>query len=170
MVKVYFNKLIDCPNTDIEVYKEINPIPFTISIGENLLFPTTIYCRNLTGENLIEFRFNKETNVLFEITLVAIENNSVEKQTILQDISYDSSLFYECKIIEEGSLLEGSASVEIFRTKDAIFYLLDKTEKKDLDHFQIGKDVFIGVDSNKFLKSVLIKNLTQENLMDIFGY
>ena len=52
-------------------------IPFSITFGNNITVPETIYTRNLNGENFIEFRFDNNNKSLYEITLVAIQSDTI---------------------------------------------------------------------------------------------
>lgn len=170
MLKLEFYKISDCPKTKIEFYSSINPIPLSISIGEHLTFPNTIYCRNLNGENFIEFRFDKSNKELFEISLVTIQNESVKSIDELPSIKYDSTQYFVCKIIDTESNLEDNLTVVVFRMNNFLCLIFDDTKQTGLNYFQVGQNLHIGVDKNFFLKSILLSNLSSENLFDIFGF
>ena len=168
MLKLIFKKVNSSPNTKIALYSSMNPIPFSLSIGKYQLMPTTIYSRNLNGENFIEFRFDSENHNLYEISLVAIQNDSVIAR--YSSIVEKTEEFYVCNIVEEESLLEDKLPIEIERDKTSICINLLNRNPSEIKYFAIGGNCFIGVNDNFYLVSIFINKLSEENIKDIFGY
>ncbi|RFS19982.1 hypothetical protein DVR12_19850 [Chitinophaga silvatica] len=134
----------------------------------NVLLPETIYARNISGENFIEFRFDSGTKRLYEITLVAIQNNTVkllEDRYISTKVSINNE-FFNC-YIDEDSDSEISLPMQILRseTSISIFWSIN-----DLNYYSVSENCLIGVDRNNFLCSISIMKLSKEELFEIFGF
>lgn len=165
MLKVDFNKIDRIPYVELSIYSSLNPIPFSLKMRRASLLPETIYSRNLCGENFIEFRFEKETKQLYEITLVTVQDNTVElvDNILIKEISDG---FFAC-LINEKSELEISIPIEIKRSPHALSLVWDKNI---LNHFSITDNCIIGVGENNYLSSVTLTSLNKEILIEIFGF
>lgn len=165
---VDLTKIAEAPNRKIEVYNNINRIPLDITIGNYPNIPNTIYCENSSGENFIEFRFDKESKNLFEITLVAIQSDTVLRKVLSEQIKKDE--FYICKISEENSLLKGTLPMMIEKDKSSICIRFFEETDSLIIYFSIAENCFIGIDNNNYLKSILINGLSEKDIKEIFGF
>jgi hypothetical protein len=168
MIKLNFKKVDTSPNAKMEFYSSINPIPFSLMIGKYHSLPTTIYSRNLSGENFIEFRFDKANHNLYEISLVAIQNDSVINRSLSKEIKVEG--FYICNLIENNSLLEDTLPIEIERDKNSICINLLNNKSSKIAYFPISNNSFLGIDDDCYLVSIFINKLSDKNIRDIFGY
>jgi hypothetical protein len=149
-------------------YTPINPIPFSINMNWSETFPSTIYCRNLSGENFIEFRFDKSNQILFEISMISIQNDSIQNTSSI-DVNIGKDKYFASKIIEEESICEDQQNAIIYRTPKSFCIVFGDKKMPDLVYYQIAEDIFLGIDDNFYLRSVLLDNLLRTDLVDIFG-
>jgi hypothetical protein len=170
MLKLEFKAIESCPRTKIDFYNNINRIPFSISIGEYSSLPSTIYSRNMHGENFIEFRFDKDKLNLYEISLVTIQNSSVIKTPSNPLPVFGNMEFYVCNICEEESLLEGCLPMEIERDNNSVHINLKANYSSIFKYFSIGNNCSLGVSSDFYLKSIYLHGINKEDIFDIFGY
>ena len=162
-MKLYFNKTILKPFSELILYSSLNPIPVILRLSNNTVLPETIYTRNLAQENFIELRFNKETKKLYEITIVAIQESTVELTT------YDwecENNYYEC-YIKGDSELETSKPFQILRSEKSL--TLSWGEQSS-ERYSIAKNCILGVDINDNLCSIILLNLTNEMIYEILGF
>jgi hypothetical protein len=165
MIKVFFKKLSGTQGCDLTVYSSLNPVPFSLAFRKDSI-PTTIYARNLYGENFIEFRFDNNSKQLYEITLVAIQNNTVD---IVDYSLLDNTLFretFECLIMED-SRFEVSLPIKIYRNNNSISIVWDNTV---LDYYRVSEKCIVGVNSCQCLSSITLVDLRGEEIIDIFGF
>jgi hypothetical protein len=168
MLKVNFEKVNSRPYTKMNLYSNINPIPFSLSIGKYDLMPSIIYSRNLYGENFIEFRFDKENRNLYEISLVAIQDDAVMNKSSDKEVKTDE--FYICNIIEEESTLEDVVPMGIERNKNSISINLLSNKSSEIKYFAIGDNCFIGISADSYIASVFLNELNEENIKQIIGF
>lgn len=139
-------------------------IPFSLLIGDFATLPETIYARNLNGENFIEFRFEQNSKQLYEITMVALDVNTIIKVDHIS-IKGMGNKYFSC-LINEGDGLNISAPTKIYRSLDAFSLVWDNDT---LNYFSITNTCVLGVNGNSDLSSVTITSLTEEQLVKIFG-
>lgn len=166
MLKVNFKKIKEEPNVNA-VYSD-DYIPFSVTIGTYTDFPETIYARNLSGENFIEFRFDKNNQNLYEISLVAVQNDSVQEIKLL-DLSVKDGSFYNC-LIEKDSKLDFSQPIEIYRSHNSICVSWDIEEEKTTDYYAMTNNCMLGVNSKSYLTAVVLTKLSQDDIFNIFGF
>lgn len=162
-IKLRFEKATKLISSDLEVYNSENRIPFSIKINYPGNRPTSIYCELSEGENFIEFWFNKETKKLYEIAIIAIQQDAVKLATDDWVIGDD---FYVC-YIDCDSELHISKPVEILRSDKSLCFFWGKQPTYT---YPIAKNCMLGVDSDKSLCSVLLVNLTKEMVYEILGF
>ena len=167
MIKVSFEKTEVCPNVELSTYNAISRIPFSIKIGSHSTIPETIYARNLSGENFIEFRFDQNTNRIYEITLVTIQDNTVFN---IQSIKDDASIgnYYNC-LITEDSELDSSVPMKIYRNSNYVKVVFGEIEA-NMNYFSLHDNYKLGVNSNGALSSIILTSLNEQAVLDIFGF
>jgi hypothetical protein len=165
MIKINFKEVKEIPESKLVVYNDVTRIPFEIEIGNNLADLEPQYTRYIVNQNFIEFRFRKEDNILYNIVLVSFDDNSISKADSCINIA-NNSQFYSC-ILEENSD-EVENLIEIGRGEDFIAISFSRHEK--IEYYAISKDCLIGIDPNSNLVSVIISNLSDSELIDVFGY
>lgn len=169
MIKVNFKKTISEPFCELTVYSSLNPIPLMLKLSNASVLPETIYSRNLAGENFIEFRFNKETKKLYEITIVAIQENTVK----LDVYDWDSigSQYYECFINDENDdesdELIFSEPIQILRSPKSLSF---SWGEEISEKYAIAQNCILGIDSKENLCSIILINLTNELVYEILGF
>jgi len=162
-MKVYFKKVNFKPFAELNTYSSLNPIPFTLKFQRSHFLPETVYARNLEGENFIEFRFNKETKQLYEITLVAIQEDTVVSGI---DSPFNDDELFEC-YIDDDSELEISNPVQILRSDSSLHFSWCKCPPKT---YAITKICGLGVDNDNNLCSLSLVGLDEELIRDILGF
>lgn len=167
MIKVSFEKTAVCPNVEFSTYNSISRIPFSIQIGSHSNLPETIYARNLSGENFIEFRFDQNTNRLYEITLVTIQDNTVFNIESIKDAA-SSGHYYSC-LITEDSELDSSIPMKIYRTTHCIKVVFGEIEA-NINYFFLHDNYKLGVSPNGALSSIILTSLNEQAVLDIFGF
>jgi len=168
MLKVDFKKIKNPPDTKIEFYDSINRIPLSITIGYYPSLPNTIYCENSSGQNFIEFRFDKGCYNLYEVSLVAIQNDTVINPSL--STTEKAEDFYVCSLIENESLFKDTVPMEIERGESSVCINLHTEKLSKVMYFPISGNCAIGVDENSYLVSILLHQLSEENVKDIFGF
>jgi len=165
MIKINLNRTNSEPFSEFSIYNSLNPIPATLKLSNALVLPDTIYSRNLAGENFIEFRFNKETRRLYEITIVAIQEETVKLDTY--NCSNNDGDYYECFIKDGECELEFSKPIQILRSENSLNFSWDgETSKKHA----ISKNCILGTDVYGNLCSIILINLTSEIIYEILGF
>jgi len=136
-------------------------IPFSYSLRDVTILPETIYARNLSSENFIEFRFDFQTKRLYEITLVSIQPNAARD---VDNIHLDNhkDAYYAC-LLENNSELQISQPVKIFKSSNA----LSLSWSTVVDYFPVGNDFYIGIDANSSLCGVVVTSLSEIMLAKI---
>ncbi|MDR2274872.1 MAG: hypothetical protein LBF27_28445 [Sphingobacterium sp.] len=162
-MKLYFNSITSEPFSEVISYTSLNPIPVTLKLSNSKVLPDTLYARNLSGENFIEFRFNRETRKLYEITIVAIEEDTVKLDG---DNWIGGDEFYEC-CIEDEDELDISEPIQILRSNKSLCFFWGE---KPFHIYPIAKNCMLGVDRDKKLCSVLLVNLNNELVYEILGF
>ena len=170
MIKVNFEKRYDSPKSKLELYTSITRIPFLLTIGEITSFPETIYCNNMDGENFIEFRFDAQSNALFEITLVTFSRDVVKRMTEVVRMNLRRSDFFICKILREEGKLEDSVSMKIIRTEKSLCLVLNDASFPSIRYFQVALNCYLGVDEDMNLTSILLLDITNDEINQILGF
>ena len=162
-MKVYFNKTNSEPFSSLISYSALYPIPFTLKLTSSETLPDTIYARNLSGENFIEFRFNKETKQLYEITVVAIQEDTVKSEV---GVKSGNVIFFDC-YVDENSELEISKPVQVLRTDESLcFSWSNQVSKK----YTIAKNCILGTDGSDNLCYIRVTYLNKDIIYDILGF
>lgn len=169
MIKVVFEERKISLALGLSLYSSLNPVPFSLTWGNIDMLPETIYARNLNGENFIEFRFNKDTKLLYEISMVAIDSRSVVNMTAIGKNNINTTLF-NCIIDEDNSQLDNSDPVTVYRSNDAIEITWSTEGKQDISYFSLSPNCSVGTDHNLYLVSVVLSNLTEDQIFDVFGF
>lgn len=163
-MKVYFKKVNSEPLCELYTYSSVNPIPFTLKLKRYDFLPETIYTRNMVGENFIEFRFIKETKQLYEITLVAIEEDTVKSGR--DDNQLNTEDLFEC-YIDDCSELDISKPMQISRAKKTLYFFWGELSSKT---YPISEICGLGVDEHNNLCSLSLVGLNEELIFDILGF
>ena len=158
-----FNKSVSEPFIELITYSSLNPIPLILKLSKDAELPETIYTRNLAGENFIELRFNKKTKKLYEITIVAIQEDSV-KLGVNDCISSDE--FYEC-YIEDDRELDISKPIQILRSDESLLFSWGAPPSQ---LYTIAENCILGVDVEKKLSAIFLINLSNEVIYEILGF
>lgn len=166
MIKVTFERLENEPITNT-MYDD-DYIPFSITIGTYPSLPSTIYGRNLSGENFIEFRFDRENCNLYEISLVAIQNNTIEDISLLE-IDFKRNEYYDCLIDEASSELDNSDPIKILRNESSIIVNWCKEDHINMQYFALSSKCSVGINSSSYLTSVMLTGLTKKDIDNILG-
>jgi hypothetical protein len=169
MIKVKFKKSNDNPKMVRELYTDITRLPFSVTIGPYTSLPTTIYARDISGANFIEFRFDKDFLNLYEISLLGVQNESIENREPYP-MPVTEGEFYSCNIEEDDSVLDGVSPLKIIRGKNAVCIEWIKIDQPDITYFAVAKDCYIGVDDESFISSVLLTGLNEEEIVTILGF
>jgi len=168
MIKLRFQLLHSPPKWKVEFYNNITRIPFSFSIGEYSAFTNTTYCRNLSGENFMEFRFDGESNSLFEVNCVSIQRDTIYNE--VPNLRNVNQGFYQCNLLKDESKLEDGLSTNILRGKDSLCFLFDGRDASSLNFFQVWNNFYLGVDDRMYLKSISLKELSEKDIFDILGF
>jgi hypothetical protein len=162
-MKVFFKKAVSEPSSVLTIYSSLNPIPFTLKINSLNSLPETIYTRNLSGENFIELRFCKNTKRLYEITLIALQIDTVK---IGGNNAVGNDVFYNC-YIDENCELDISKPIQIMRSDKSLSFIWGN---KISENYYIAKDCIIGIDANDYLCSISLIQLSKEEIYEILGF
>lgn len=127
------------------------------------VLPETVYTRNLAGENLFEFRFDKETRELYEITVVAIQQDTV--QSVVVETNINTKL-YEC-FLADASKLEISEPIKVLRSDKSLQFFWGN---QMTNSFTISKECILGVDDSDNLCALILTNLKKEVIYEIVGF
>jgi len=163
-MKLIFKKLSAVPYSELIIYNSLNRIPFTLKLNNAEILPETIYSRNLSGENFLEYRFDKATKQLYEITLVTIQNDTIVK--LPEEPLCKINDFFTC-YIDEDCELNISLPIQILRSNNLLSFIWSN---KDLDYYPIAENCIVGVDINNNLCYVSLKNLNEDLIFDIIGF
>ena len=169
MLKIYFEEISSNPKTELTLYNSITRIPFSLKIGNNPILSQLIYARNLRNGNFIEFSFDKTNKNLYEMSLISVENDTVENVEA-DEIIYQKHKFYNCFIHELDSVLEDSVHMKIFRYKTFIRLDWEMEKPRDIEYFSLSTNCLLGINSDSYLSSVVLKELSQEDIFNIFGF
>lgn len=165
MIRVSFKPTNFIVSAELYTYNSLNPIPFSLKIGNYSDLPETIYSRNLFGKNFIEFRFDKNSRKLYEITLVAVQQNTVYFVDEIKNIN-TKDVSFSC-FIQENSDFEVSIPIKIYRSNESIEFIWSEDH---LDHYNISNNCNIGVNTNNDLCSVSLISLNKDEIFEIFGF
>lgn len=163
MIKVRFEKVTNIPLSRLVVYDNITRIPFSLEVGAGEIGTETQYTRYIKDQNFIEFRFNKNNSILYDVTLVSFQDSSVFY--INSDIQVDNTVFYSCIFIEDSGILENP--IKIKKGKD--FLNISFMETQDVKYFMISEQCALGINSESILTSIIILSLTDIELNNILG-
>jgi hypothetical protein len=143
-------------------------IPFVLKFISNTKTPSTIYARCFSNETLIEFRFNEYTKSLYEITLVSFNPNSIV--VINNEYNYiNDNCTYNCLINEEKSNFILSNSIQITAYINAIQLDIIGDVKYLTTYYKIAENCFIGINEDNFLVSLLLTDLSNNQVQNILG-
>ena len=170
MIKVKFIKTAQTPIGKVELYNSINRIPFSITIGYNSERPQSIYCENSCGENFLELWFEKESRILYEISLIAVQKDTVEDVDKIDFVDYSQNVFYSCRIDEEIITPEHPLPMRIYRDNKSICLNWAIGSEDCIVYYALANDCFLGVDSNSCLTSIVLTGLCKKDILNIFGF
>ena len=164
-----FEKLKIAPKIELDLYNSINRIPFSLKVGNCPILSKPIYARNLGGGNFIEFRFDRTNKNLYEMSLVSVDADTVE-DIETNEINCQKNEFHNCFIHEADSKLEDSVPMKIFRDKKSICINWGIEDQTNLEYFLLSSNCFLGINADSYLASVILTNLLQEDIFNIFGF
>ncbi len=169
MMKVSFKKAAS--ESKINAIYEDSYIPFSLLIGLEPYsnHPETIYTRNLHGENFLEFRFDKNSHILYEISLVAVQNDTIHKENTFQ-LPVKNEGFYNCFIEPEHSQLETSHPLIIYRSENSIRLNWDIGNEDAHEYFPLSENCAIGINLSSHLTSIVLTKLSATDVSDILGF
>lgn len=159
-MKVLFRKVACMPVVNLDIYNSINRIPFSLRVNFDD-FSDVIYARNLYLENFIEFRFNKESKVLMEITLVSVQEKVGMGNVILKEFTE----MYEC-YLNDCNELNMSVPLDVFYFDGGIGF---SWGRQSSDMYHISSNCILGVDEEKNLSFVSLINLEKNEIKAIIG-
>jgi len=166
MIKVQLKKREEKPV--VKFSYEDDYIPFSIIIGNTIELPETIYTRNLSGENFIEFRFVSNSKSLYEVTLVAVQRDTVvESETFTSNILEDG--YFDC-LIEDNIEVEFSSPIRIYRSESSVCLDWHFEESPISKYFPLSQNCIIGVDASNCLTSIALVELSKNDIHNIFGF
>lgn len=162
-IKLHFERVNKPINSDLEVYNSENRIPVSIKIGYTGNRPSSTYCEISNGENFIEIWFNKETKKMYEITIVAVQEDTVK---IFENDKIVEGDFYNC-FIEGDSIMEISQPITVLRSNNSLcFFWGDQPSQT----YSITEYCILGIDNEKILCSIFLVNLSNELIYEILGF
>lgn len=162
-MRVYFKKLISEQFSELNIYSSSNPLPLTLKLKNLKVLPETIYTRNLAGENFIEFRFNHETKELYEITIVAIQEDTVKLDVSNQVVN---NVFFECYIEDKGEL-DISKPIRILRSDSELHFFWGEQPKQS---YAITENCILGIDNDNNLCQLSFVKLNNQIINEILGF
>jgi hypothetical protein len=164
-MKVQFKKQ-DVPM--VKFSSEDDYIPFTLTFGNKTTLPEPIYTRNLNGENFIEFRFDSNDKSIYEITLVAIERNTIiPSEPFVSDVIEDG--YFSC--LTGGEIeAEYSLPIEILRSESSVCVNWYEKDKPPCKYYSLSQNCIFGVDVNNCLISIVLSGLSKDDTYNIFGF
>lgn len=162
-IKVHFRRAVSPGKTDLEIYNSENRVPVSIKIDYTGNRPSSIYCEVSNGENFIEIWFNKDTKRIYEITVVAVQEDSVG---IGNSYKIKEEDYYEC-FIEDDSVLNISKPIKILRSISSLSLFWGEEPSKT---YAIAENCILGIDINKNLCSITLTNLTKNKIHEILGF
>lgn len=137
-------------------------LPFSLILEGLRILPETIYARNISGENFIEFRFDKGTRRLYEIALIALQPNSVSMLDNVPSNNVDTH-YFECFIKDE-SELDISEPIRIFRCPGTLCIVWGGN---DLNYFRIAENCVLGIGQDSALSAVVLTSLSEKQIEEI---
>lgn len=161
-MRVKLNSLEEFPQQSLIVDDDY--IPFTLMIENYNVLPETIYARNYCEENFIEFRFNKDTRELYEITLVAFHPNKIIETENTSFLPKRQGIF-NCMIDDEIELII-SKPMKVTRSNDTLSIVWSENE---LDYFFISRNCVVGIDNDEVLCAAILTSLDKNQLNSITG-
>lgn len=152
----------------VELYNTISRIPLNIAFCDAKFISNVITYDIFSEGNFMEFRFDQNSLELCEITIVSINNDSVE---YLEDFIINipnkapHSLIIQKKDTSLYTRLD--RKIRIIRTPNSICIYLCKED--ELEYFKSLGDLYFGVDSQGHLCALYLDNLPSEALREVFG-
>lgn len=128
----------------------------------------TIYPRNLNGESFIEFSFDKDSKKLYKICLISFQSETVENAK-LDELDLEKNDFYDC-LLQDESEIEISEPFKILRDSKSICIMWGINNLKSVKYYPLSNKCYLGIDPDSCLVSVVLKNLLQEEILEIFGF
>ncbi|MBL7999652.1 MAG: hypothetical protein JNL32_13585 [Candidatus Kapabacteria bacterium] len=162
-MKLYFNKTAQMPFSKLIAYSSLNPIPAILKLSNDALLPDTIYTRNLAGENFVELRFDRHTKKLYDITIVAVQEDTVK---VVDNDKIVEEDFYNCFIADD-SIMEISQPITVLRSNSSLCFFWGNQPSQT---YSIAENCIIGTDNEKELCSIFLVNLSNELIYEILGF
>ncbi|MDH6252848.1 hypothetical protein M2347_002575 [Chryseobacterium sp. H1D6B] len=149
-----------------DFYNDINRIPLEIILDTNSVYKQGIDIDNYDeqGGSFITFKFDKETNVLCSITFTSINEKNIIYEEFLENIN-NAEGSYQFYIINNQLRTRTKDKVSlILDSNNDILISFDDADCKKLNFYGIDENLFLGVDLNNNLKSILLKGLKEEDI------
>jgi hypothetical protein len=124
----------------------------------------------LSGKSFIEFRFDEVDKHLFDISIVGIDLSELKDGSDILLPKLHTDEYFLCKILEQQRDSESTVKAELVRGLNTVCIMFDSPKISDLIYYQIGKNVFLGVNQNMCLASILLNDLSEKNIFDFFGF
>jgi len=145
-----------------------NYIPLTVTFSMSSIAndtrPPTVTASNLYGKNFIEFSFDECTGDLYQLSLITFEKNTVQKAKLPEVKEHKA---YRCIIDEKNSILRHRNPMAIYRDNSSVFLMLAPHEEKTVKFYSLIANCHIGVNSNSFLTSVLLTDLSELDILKL---
>lgn len=170
MIKV---KVEDCSLTELycklEFYDLISRIPLNIRLRNTTNLTNVVKVDSLSESGFVEFRFDRSSKRLIEVTVVSINNYKVKSVrdifvNVVDDkekvILFDDNVenFNNQRFQFSLNILKGSSSVCFIFNSDSL-----------LNYYKAAKGFYIGVNKKNEFASFYLDNLSEQNIKDIFG-
>lgn len=168
MIKVECKVTNNVSASKVELYDSINRIPFSVFIGERDTFPESNFYDYYQDQVFVSFRFKKSNNSLYEINLITITHeNTIVDQSIL-NLSNDQ--FFSCTLIENDELPGSTLPMKLLRRAGSLELLFNQSTEPVFKYFRIAPNVYLSVDENGFLTSVVLDGLSADDIYTILGF
>ncbi|EAY25941.1 hypothetical protein [Microscilla marina] len=165
MIKLNVSQIDSKEDPVIECYNDITRIPLNINLNNQILPQHTTTYDNIDEGNFIEFRFN-EVGKLYEITVIALNNDSVLETDRINVQKVDNSL-YDFFHSEKHARKRSTMKVQILKASESICVTLGASEY--IRYYKAADHLYIGVDNAGVFRSFFLDQLSKENVNDIFG-
>lgn len=146
-------------------YDDINRIPLEIILDESSKYREGINIDNYDegAGSFITFKFDKETYVLCNITFVSInEENIIYKEftKIINDVRGE----YQFYVNEFNVRTNYETQLMFDANSNSVLLYFGNIDLSSLIFYSADKNLLLGIDVNNNLKSILLRNLEEENI------
>lgn len=148
-------------------YDDINRIPLEIIFDISSRYREGIIIDNYdekTG-SFITYKFEKETKILCNITIVSIDETGIIYSNFIKNIKTIEGYYQFCINGDDFNTRMGFKTSFTFDNKsNSVLISFDETDFTKLDFYKVDKNLFIGIDSNKNFMGILFKNLKDDEI------